>query len=191
MRGSLRVVFGALGVLGATGLTIGIGAPASAGPGGGGNTVEVRALDKCDPATFNAALNDPTACVPVRTERHPLTFLELVQSADPVTHLASPAWTFTRTGFGAKPGDTIRFVNRGGETHTFTEVPAFGPGCVPPVNAFLGYGIDAVPVADCGAAFAGAIPGGGTATSTVGGSGVHRYICVIHPWMRSTVTVEG
>jgi len=67
-------------------------------------------------------------------------------------------------------------------------VQAFGGGCVAPLNAIL----HLTPVPEC------AIPGlfgstlveqGDTLGVTGLAPGVHRFECLIHPWMRTTVTV--
>ena len=165
------------------------GAPASAGEHGGeGHVIKVKMLDKCDPVSFNLALG-PGACSPVREARHPVTFDELLASFDPVAHTASPAWAFNRAEYDARPGDTLRVTNRGGEGHSFTEVPFFGGGCVDPINDALG--LTGNVAANCPADFATVLPPGGTGDITVTTPGEHKYICVIHPWMKATVDVEG
>ena len=97
----------------------------------------------------------------------------------------APAWRFAPERLKLDAGGTITGVNRGGEFHTFTEVAAFGGGCVPELNEVLGL----TPVPEC------AIPGIFGATGTPPGAslttqplaaGTHRFICLIHPWMRTT-----
>src|SRR6266545_3049725 len=80
--------------------------------------------------------------------------------------------------------------NRGGEDHTFTEVADFGGGCIAAVNALLGL----TPVPECagfpGGAFAATtVSPGDTVTTSPLSPGIHRFECLIHPWMQTTVTV--
>jgi plastocyanin len=145
---------------------------------------QVQVLDDCDAATFNAALGDPNACVrPDGT-----TFQEFISQL--VAMGRAPAWRFAPDHQTLAAGGSIDAYNRGGEFHTFTEVAAFGGGCVEPLNQILG--LTAVPeCANAGTLFAttGIIPGGeleGTPLS----SGTHLFECLIHPWMRSTVVVQ-
>jgi plastocyanin len=171
---------------------LGFAAVANADDGGGGgdhgHVVTVKAIDRCDPASFNApdALG-PNACVPVKESGKTVTFSQLLASFDPVNHTASPAWRFSRTEFEIEKGDTIHVVNVGGEAHSFTEVPFFGGGCVDQVNAPLGLTKVA---ATCPRDFSTVRPPGGTADITGLPVGTHSFICVIHPWMKATVSVE-
>jgi hypothetical protein len=144
---------------------------------------EVQVLDDCDAATFDAALNDPNACV----KSGGTTFDEFIGQL--IAMGRAPAWRFAPAQLTVATGGSIDAYNRGGEFHTFTEVAAFGGGCVQPLNQILG--LTAVPeCANAGVLFAttGIAPGGeleGAALS----SGTHRFECLIHPWMRSTVVV--
>jgi plastocyanin len=148
------------------------------------NHRQVQVLDDCDAATFNAALNDPNACVkPGGT-----TFEEFISQL--VAMGRAPAWRFAPTQMSLAAGGTIDAYNRGGEFHTFTEVAAFGGGCVEPLNQILGL----APVPECanaGVLFAttGVAPGGEVETAPLT-SGTHLFECLIHPWMRTTVVVD-
>jgi hypothetical protein len=145
---------------------------------------QVQVLDDCDSATFDATLNDPNACV----KSGGTTFDQFIGQL--VTMGRAPAWRFAPTQIKLAAGGSIDAYNRGGEFHTFTEVAAFGGGCVQILNQILGL----TPVPECanaGVLFAttGIAPGGeleGAALS----SGTHRFECLIHPWMRSTVVVS-
>jgi plastocyanin len=144
---------------------------------------QVQVLDDCDAATFDAALNDPNACV----KSDGTTFDEFIGQL--VTMGRAPAWRFAPTKLSLAAGGSIDAYNRGGEFHTFTEVVAFGGGCVQPLNQILGL----TPVPECanaGVLFAttGIAPGGELETGPLS-SGTHRFECLIHPWMRSTVVV--
>ena len=142
----------------------------------------VNMLDDCDPATFNAVLGEG-ACV----GGGGTTFEEFVGQL--LSQGRAPAWRFAPATFKLASGGEIDAYNRGGEFHTFTEVAQFGGGCIDEVNALLGL----TPVPECanaGVLFAttGAVPGGEVEVGPLS-TGVHRFECLIHPWMRSTVTV--
>jgi plastocyanin len=141
-------------------------------------TVQLR--DACDGPTFNAAIG-PGACA----REDGVTFDEFIGQL--LSMGQAPAWRFSPSDFEIDAGGTIDAYNRGGEFHTFTEVKSFGGGCVPVLNALLG--LTAVPeCADAGTLFAttGAAPGGEVTTGPLP-AGIHRFQCLIHPWMRATV----
>jgi hypothetical protein len=164
-----------------------LGSGAGAGAGAAltqavkGNAQRVIDLfDACDPETFNAALG-PGTCVRnggVRFEN----FLELL-----TRHHSVGAWHFTPPQAQMGVGDTLVAVNRGGETHTFTEVEEFGGGIVADLNARMGLTTVAP---ECNqlapAAF---IPAGGSSAETEDEEGVEKYQCCIHPWMRTEVRI--
>ena len=85
-----------------------------------------------------------------------------------------------------EPNKTIKVTNEGGRGHTFTEVANFGGGMVPPLNQGL------TPAPECGD------PGVIAATALDPGEGLelkelpegdHRFMCCIHPWMRTQIKV--
>lgn len=130
-------------------------------------TRQVQILDDCDPATFNAAIG-PGTCV----KDGGTTFSEFIAQ------------------LRLDAGGTLQAHNRGGEDHTFTEVANFGGGCIAALNDLLGL----TPVPECagfpGGAFAATlVRPGGTVTTTPLPPGIHRYECLIHPWMQTTLTV--
>jgi len=145
---------------------------------------QVQVLDDCDAATFNAALGDPNACV----KADGTTFQEFIGQL--VAMGRAPAWRFAPENLTMAAGGSIDAYNRGGEFHTFTEVAAFGGGCVEPLNQILG--LTAIPeCANAGALFASTgIAPGGELEGTPLSSGTHLFECLIHPWMRSTVVVQ-
>jgi len=79
--------------------------------------------------------------------------------------------------------EAVRVRNRGGRTHTFTEVAAFGGGRVPPLNRGL------VRAPEC--ATATNLPPGASVKLTGLSEGNHRFQCCIHPWMRAIVKVKA
>jgi plastocyanin len=141
-------------------------------------------LDKCDPVTFNAALGDG-ACAKHRGGK--TTFDEAI--ADFIATGQIDGWEFSKHKVEIKAGGRVTAPNRGGEFHTFTEVAAFGGGCVPDLNA------GKVPVPECAGApdifvTTGAAPGQSVQTGPLA-AGVHKFMCLIHPWMRTVVKAEG
>jgi plastocyanin len=100
------------------------------------------------------------------------------------------SWHFAPGTVHLKEGQAIQAYNKGGEAHTFTEVPEFGGGFIDELNDLVGAG-DTVPQCDL---FGGApiefIPPGETSEAEVESKGTHKYMCCIHPWMRATVTVR-
>jgi plastocyanin len=147
-------------------------------------TRQVQVLDDCDPATFNAAIG-PGTCV----KDGGTTFSEFI--AQLLAQGRAPAWRFAPAQLKLDAGGTLAAHNRGGEDHTFTEVANFGGGCIAALNDLLGL----TPVAECagfpgGGAFAATlVRPGGTVTTAPLPPGIHRYECLIHPWMQTTVTV--
>jgi hypothetical protein len=146
-------------------------------------TRHVLVTDDCDPVTFNAALG-AGSCVKAGNT----TFDEFI--AQLLTLGTAPAWRFVPGHLRLAAGGTLIAHNRGGEGHTYSEVAAFGGGCIPELNDLLGL----TPVPECdgfpggvfGATF---IPPGGSLTISGLSPGTHLFECLIHPWMRNTVDV--
>lgn len=169
-------------------ITAGVAALAASVPAtalAGDNVVKVR--DACDPATFNAAIEEGT-CVREGNSGSRVTFDEFL-GAFPAGH---DKWAFKGSPDVDAGESVVARFDRGGEFHTFTEVPAFGAGCVDLLNAAMG--MTGPPVVDCEAAFSdpSSFVGVGfpKATTPALAEGTHRFMCVIHPWMTSTVEVE-
>ena len=147
-------------------------------------TVKMR--DDCDPVTFNLAIPaDPPTCV----GNGGTTFSDFI--AQLVDHKFAGAWRFSPGKIEVDSGSSLRIVNRGGETHSLTQVTQFGGGgIVPPLNQIL-FGTPFPPTFFFGPK--NFVPAGGTAS--IGPSiltpGKHLFICVIHPWMHETVVVEN
>jgi plastocyanin len=156
-----------------------------AGSAFGADQRVVKLQDDCEPASFNAALQDPNACVgDGRT-----TFAELLaQFFPPTGNFTVDRWQFSRPEFNIDAGGTITAVNEGGETHTFTRVEHFGNGCSPLDDG-------EPPAVDC-AAFdpltdPSVVPAGHAITVGDLQPGTVLFQCLIHPWMRSVVEVRG
>jgi plastocyanin len=148
---------------------------------GAADNRQVQVLDACDPTTFDAVLGEG-ACA----RSGGVTFEAFV--AQLLAQGRAPAWRFAPERLKLAAGGTIDAVNRGGEFHTFTEVAQFGGGCVDELNGLLG--LAPVPECDVPGIFGttGLAPGDTLAAGPLG-PGVHRFLCLIHPWMRTTVTV--
>jgi hypothetical protein len=150
----------------------------AAGASAGTDDRQVLMLDNCDGPSFNAVLGEG-AC----TRPGGVTFERLV--GELLQHGTAPSWRFSPEQLKLNAGGTITASNLGGEFHTFTRVAAFGGGCVPELNALLGL----TPVPECGIpgifGTTGAPPGAAVTTGPLA-SGTNRFMCLIHPWMRST-----
>lgn len=153
-------------------VTLVVAAVAWAGP----SSRQVQILDNCDGPSFNAAIG-PGTCI----RNGGLSFEHFIAA---LAKGGAPSWRFSPGQLKVEAGGTITANNRGGEFHTFTPVAAFGGGCVPPLNMGMS------PVPECG------IPGifgttgvGPGASLTTGplGAGTQRFMCLIHPWMKTTV----
>lgn len=143
----------------------------------------VSMMDACDPTTFDAALQDPAACL----RSGGMTFQEFVAQLQ--KHQQVGAWHFAPPSLNVPEGATLTAINRGGEVHTFTEVEHFGGGIVPLLNQLSG---NPTAAPECLAlAPSDFVAPGGRFTVTESEAGVETYQCCIHPWMRATVRVRG
>ena len=174
-------LYGGLAVVGMTVLlTLLFPIAALADPG------TIRMKDDCDPVTFNIAVpDDPPTCV----GNGGTTFDDFIGQL--VNHGFAGAWHFSPNHVKINAGSSLRLVNQGGETHTLTPVTQFGGGgIVPPLNEIL-FGTPTPPTFFF-PPFNFVSAGG---TTTIGPDlltpGTHLFICVIHPWMQETVTVQG
>ena len=97
---------------------------------------KIAIRDNCDPADPGWA---PTGgCLLKRGDVSIAEFNALLRS--PLTIpangqlIAHPSWRNEPSYVSIESGKTLRIVNEGGRTHTFTEVAQFGGGRVPPLN---------------------------------------------------------
>jgi hypothetical protein len=160
----------------------------------------IKIKDKCDPATFDFNVA-PGACV----GNGAVTFTRFL---DEVTKLQrAPQWQFAPAQRQMKVGQAFVATNEGGETHTFTEVKAFGGGIAPFLNApahattLAPECTDGTPGATIangnhllnpGPGFNALQPGDTFRdTETIDDVG-HPvlYQCCIHPWMQEVLTVR-
>lgn len=152
-------------------------------PGASANPSEIYASDACSPS-FNVALMDPTVCN--RQGGTPFdVFIQQLQQ-----NKFAGAWHFSAPRVNVNAGSSLTVENRGGETHTFTQVTQFGGGgIVAPINQIL-FGTATPPTFFFGPL--NFMPAGGDVTISSGTltPGTHLFICVIHPWMEETVVVH-
>jgi len=148
---------------------------------------KVRMEDQCDPsdpawgATGGCQLPDGTVS---EAEFRVFSFMT-TGSPFVASVIGHPAWR-NNPGFVVLPfGESLKVTNEGGRGHTFTEVPDFGGGRVPPLNAGL------TPLTQCATAASAPVilPGGRVDFSNLS-EGVHKFQCCLHPWMRTVVSVE-
>ena len=137
--------------------------------------VQVIMNDACDPETFNAVLG-PGGCV----RNGGVTFDKFIEQLTRMQRV--PSWFFAPPNATARVGDEFVVVNKGGETHTFTEVEEFGGGRVASLNALMGLTKVAPECANLPPS--GFVPAGGTFHEDIDEPGNEKYQCCLHPWMR-------
>lgn len=150
----------------------------------------VKVEDRCDPATFNEVLG-PEGCVPLDSSGDRVTFGAFIDTLQ--RERAHDKWRFNSDEVSLDRDEAlVARMTRGGEFHTFTEVPAFGKGCVPELNELVFPGEDPSPAPFCTPETfqtTGITPGGEVNAGRLS-KGTHRFMCVIHPWMKTTAKVR-
>ena len=144
---------------------------------------EIYMSDACSPS-FNVALGDPTIC----NRQGGTPFGDFIQQL--TLNKFAGAWHFSAPQVNLSAGSSLTVENRGGETHTITEVTQFGGGgIVPGLNQIL-FGTTTPPVFFFGPF--NFVPAGDetTISSSTLTPGTHLFICAIHPWMHETVVVH-
>ncbi len=148
----------------------------------GGIERAVMLFDACDPETFNAALG-PGTCV----RNGGVMFEKFIDQL--TKHQTIGPWRFNPGVLTMKEGQALVAVNTGGEVHTFTEVDEFGGGIVPLLNTLTG---NTTVAPECTQLQPGDfLPPGGRSSETEDESGVEKYQCCIHPWMRTEVRIAA
>lgn len=138
-------------------------------------------LDRCEPESFNAVLG-AGACV----GDGKVTLSEFI--AELVKKQTHHQWRNQPTHVALKSGRPITLANVGGETHTFTPVAEFGGGFIADLNNLSGNPVPAPECLDFGSiAF---LPAGSVTPLAGLAEGTHRFMCCIHPWMRTTAEVH-
>ena len=148
---------------------------------------KIQILDQCDPATFNTPkliLCDPQF-------KGTVTFGDFLELLTPAG-FGHPAWRFDAPYMVVDTDHSVHVTNKGGEDHTFTEVPEleegknpFGGGRVDVLNAPFGL----TPLPECAEAVAPVIhPGDSVKVKTLS-EGTRYFQCCIHPWMHAIIQV--
>ena len=151
--------------------------------GASANPSEIYASDACSPS-FNVALNDPTICNRMGGTPFDVFLQQLEQNG------RAGAWRFSAPQVNLREGDSLTIENRGGETHTFSQVSQFGGGgIVPEINEIL-FGTPTPPTFFIGPLNFIAAGDETTIPASSLTSGTHLFICAIHPWMEETVAVR-
>jgi hypothetical protein len=150
----------------------------------------VNILDRCDPVTFNAA--GPVLCNP--NFDGGVTLEEFQEQLLPPLAFGHPAWRFNAPYLEIDLNEKVRVTNRGGEGHTFTEVPdvegksPFGGGRVDALNMPLGLKDLELPIC-LDATQSPIIPPGDNVQLKNLSEGTHYFQCCIHPWMHAIIEV--
>lgn len=155
--------------------------PVSQGAQSQSHERHVTMNDNCDSETFNAVLG-PGGCV----GHGGVTFDNFIALLTRMERV--PSWYFSPQNATARVGDEFVVVNRGGETHTFTEVEEYGGGRVASLNALMHLSTVApecanLPPGDL-------VPAGGTFREDISEAGLEKYQCCIHPWMRLEARIK-
>jgi hypothetical protein len=138
-------------------------------------------LDRCEPQSFNAVLGAGT-CV----GDGKVTFTEFIaELAKKQTH---HQWRNQPTQVALKTGRAMSLTNVGGEVHTFTPVAEFGGGFIADLNDLSGNPVPAPECLDFGSIEF--LPAGSVTPLAGLPEGTHRFMCCIHPWMRTTAEVH-
>ena len=144
---------------------------------------EIYMSDACSPS-FNDALQDPTICNRQGGTPFDVFIQQLTQNK------FAGAWRFSAPQVKLRSGDSLTVENRGGETHTFTQVTQFGGGgIVDPINLVL-FGTTTPPTFFFGSFNFVAAGDETTIPASVLTPGTHLFFCAIHPWMEETVIVR-
>jgi hypothetical protein len=136
----------------------------------------VSILDACDHDSFAAVQVDCSRNGGVKFDQ----FISEITARG-----SAGAWHFAASNVNVFAGQTLDVINRGGETHTFTEVKKFGGGIVPILNQLSG---NPVPTPEClENAPATFVAAGTTHHELIDDEATEMYQCCIHPWMRVVV----
>ena len=159
---------------------------ASADEGRAPRAQQMRLLDECDAATWNAQI--PGICVGAGSVKFDTFVADLAKGG-------SGAWWINNREQTINAGDTLHVINQGGIVHSFTEVSAYGAGIVPEWNTALPAGTP--PAATLEPFFTTFVTSQAVdpaaardVPATQLTKGTHKFQCMIHPWMRTVVTVR-
>lgn len=157
------------------------GAPSTGAVVADDDDAKVLIRDDCDPE--DPAWTPTGGCT---LEDGDVTFAEFIgelSSPLSLSVIGHQAWRNDPPYLKVEEGEDVEVRNKGGRSHTFTEVANFGGGRIPPLNQGL------IPAPECAAAPT-LPPGAETEVSGLS-PGNHRFQCCLHPWMRMLVKVEA
>ena len=178
MRLSLRRIPVLMGVVIVVGSLFGV----TAGSVAASDTQRLELRDDCDPTTFNATLG-PGSCI----GNGDTTFADFLAQLQKDRSVG--AWRMNPDSTSFPAGSPLVVTNRGGETHTFTCVSQFGGGIVPLLNDLSG---NTTPAAPCSPTQnANFVPAGTSLPEMNLAPGAYKFQFLIHPWMRTRITVEA
>jgi len=139
--------------------------------------------DECDPATFNAAFNDPTICV----KQGHVTFDRFI--AELTKTQQAGQWRFDPSDVELDARQNLFAINNGGEVHTFTRVAKYAGGIIPLLNDLTG-NTEVAP--ECTALEADDfVAPGATYTAELNADEIQHFQCCIHPWMKTDIRVKN
>jgi hypothetical protein len=141
----------------------------------------VTLRDDCDPTDPNWA---PTGgCTLQEGDVTVAEFNAELTSPLAAAVIGHQAWQNDPAYLDIDSDETLRVQNKGGRTHTFTEVEHFGGGRVPALN----FGLQPAP--ECANA-TDLAPGAKMKVRDLS-VGNHHFQCCIHPWMRTLIKVHA
>jgi plastocyanin len=155
-----------------------------------GNDPNILMLDNCDPSDPGY---DPVGGCPQGGPRpqydgdvsvdefFELLFSPLAPGGQVIGH---PSWRNEPSYITVRSGQTVRVTNRGGRVHTFTHVADFGGGFIGDLNGAM------TPASECNPATVTFVPVGATQQLSGLDSGLQKFQCCIHPWMRAAIRVD-
>jgi plastocyanin len=150
------------------------------------NARRIAIRDDCDPD--DPAWNDTGGCALRDGDVNFEEFgVELESRLAPTSLIGHQAWRNDPPYLKIEPGQRVKVRNRGGRTHTFTEVRDFGGGKIGPPGVGLNKGLATAP--ECPASTN--MLAGTSMTLAPLAPGNHRFQCCIHPWMRAIIKVEA
>ena len=143
----------------------------------------VNMHDECDPATFNAAFNNPNICV----KQGHVTFDRFI--AELTKTRQAGQWRFDPCEMELDARQQLFAINHGGEVHTFTRVAKYAGGIIPLLNDLTG-NTEVAP--ECNALEADdLVAPGATYTAELNTDEIQHFQCCIHPWMKTDVRLKN
>ena len=140
--------------------------------------------DECEPISWNAEF--PGIC----NKKIDGTFgtVTLAKFRAALPQGGSGHWWIRQHEITVEKGDTVAATNAGGIVHTYTEVAQYGKGCIAEWNQAV---TETVNNCDFGKFLSTLVPPGQTSVPQTLSVGVHKFQCLVHPWMRTVVTVRA